>query len=566
MCRASAGKHILSIILSVMVAFTFMPVFTQSAYAAAKTPAKVKIKSVTANANHVTVQWSKAKNAKKYKVFVQIGADGWKYWKSVKVTKKNKKKYSDKLKYRLKKSGKKYKVYKKKNPYKLVKTTTARKYTYTGKYSTTYRFVLQAVNGKKAGNYSAAKAVTTGAKPASPETPGNDPTGPGDPSDDPTAVPGKVQNVRTTVEGKTITVRWNSVSNATDYEVWYKTGDGEYISWKTTAKLGIKATERFDYSTKYTFKVRARNSNGNGEFSNEISCTTDKDPVTLVPGEFSSDPDVAYSQFEAKMLNYYNAELAKRGVSIDSTNKADEFQKLQAIIQVVHERMGLSEMLCNDYSNFPTGRCNWYYGNSYDNTNGHYYNGTDYCPTIEFYGSCDIVADIEAALANHAGLETRLLTDRGGHVFVIIQANYVWYDADAWVYMYPGCNGIDYGGCVNPSTMTEEPYDITYNLSIGIGHIVNGFSLDSVFYGTSNAITSDNGLLFGNVVGIRADQATYSSSDENVISFDNEAGTYTLHNSGVAYVTIVYKNIKPSGYQSQFPTYTTTISIKVLDQ
>ena len=151
MTRSVSGKRLLAVMLSIMVAFTFMPVFTQSAYAAEKTPAKVKIKSATANANHVTVKWGKAKNAKKYKVFVQTGTDGWKYWKSVKVTKKNKKKYSDKLKYKLKKSGKKYKVYKKKNPYRLVKTTTARKYTYTGKYSTTYRFVLQAVNGKKMG-------------------------------------------------------------------------------------------------------------------------------------------------------------------------------------------------------------------------------------------------------------------------------------------------------------------------------------------------------------------------------------------------------------------------------
>ena len=164
----SFSRRPISIIISIMIVFAFMPILGQDAYAAAKKPGTPKITSAQVNANTVSLQWSKAKNAKKYKVFVQTGADGWKYWKSVKATKQNKKKYSDKLKYKLKKSGKKYKVYKKKNPYKLVKTTTARKYSYKGKYSTTYRFVVRAVNGKKAGNYSAAKAVKTGAKPKAP--------------------------------------------------------------------------------------------------------------------------------------------------------------------------------------------------------------------------------------------------------------------------------------------------------------------------------------------------------------------------------------------------------------
>ena len=153
----SFSRRVISIFVSIMLVFAVMPILGQDAYAASKKPGTPKITSAQVSADTVSLKWSKAKNAKKYKVFVQTGADGWKYWKSVKATKKNKKKYSDKLKYKLKKSGKKYKVYKKINPYKLVKTTTARKYTYTGKYSTTYRFVLQAVNGKKMGAYSAAK-------------------------------------------------------------------------------------------------------------------------------------------------------------------------------------------------------------------------------------------------------------------------------------------------------------------------------------------------------------------------------------------------------------------------
>ena len=90
--------------------------------------------------------------------------------------------------------------------------------------------------------------------------------------------------------------------------------------------------------------------------------------------------------------------------------------------------------------------------------------------------------------------------------------------------------------------------------------------MKNVFRGSKDAVSNTGGLVFGKVIGINPANATYSSSDENIISFDNEAGTYTLHNPGVAYVTIVYDNVKPSSYQSQYPTYTTVIRIEVVDQ
>ena len=238
----SFSRRTISIIISIMIVFAFMPILGQDAYAAAKKPGTPKITSAQVNANTVSLKWSKAKNAKKYKVFVQTGADGWKYWKSVKATKQNKKKYSDKLKYKLKKSGKKYKVYKKKNPYKLVKTTTARKYSYKGKYSTTYRFVVRAVNGKKAGNYSAAKAVKTGAKPKAPADASQpDPGNSGTPT---VPAPGKVSNLKAefkVVDGTNmIYVTWSAASNATSYDVYRKKGTGasatNYPSTHTTLK------------------------------------------------------------------------------------------------------------------------------------------------------------------------------------------------------------------------------------------------------------------------------------------------------------------------------------------
>ena len=174
------------LILYVCLSLAFVMLFPGTVQAATKTPGKPVISSAKVSGSSVQLTWKKAKNAKTYKVFVQTGADGWKYWKTVKANNKNKKKYSDTLKYKLKKSGKKYKVYKKKNPYKAVKTVKAQKYTYSGKYGATYRFVLQAVNGKKTGKYSAVKTVKIPAKPQNseeqtPSEPGADDPAPGDP-------------------------------------------------------------------------------------------------------------------------------------------------------------------------------------------------------------------------------------------------------------------------------------------------------------------------------------------------------------------------------------------------
>ena len=300
MSKEAIGKHILSVVLSVILAVTFMPIFgQQSAYAASKTPAKVTIKSVTADANKVTVKWNKAKNAKKYKVYMQTGADGWKYWKSVKKNKKNKKKYSDTLKYKLKVSGKKYKIYKKKNPYKLVKTTTARSYTRTAKYSTTYRFVLRAVNGKKAGKYSAAKSAKTKAKPktsadASQPGSGNDPgsgNGTGG-TETPAAAPGKVSNLKAEFkvvsDKNTIYVTWSAASNAASYDVYMKKGTGATATSYALRKNVTKCEYSISGVTNgklYTFKVIAKNKNGDEGEPVEASCTVPAGSAVTVPGE-----------------------------------------------------------------------------------------------------------------------------------------------------------------------------------------------------------------------------------------------------------------------------------------
>lgn len=141
-------------ILTICLCLGFVMLFPCTAQAAAKTPAKPVIMSLAVGGNTVEIYWKKARYAKEYKVFMQTGEDSLKYWKKVKATSKNKKKYSKSLKYVLIKSGKKYKVYKRTNPYVLMGKTSELKYTYTGEYNTLYCFVVQAVNGKKVSKFS----------------------------------------------------------------------------------------------------------------------------------------------------------------------------------------------------------------------------------------------------------------------------------------------------------------------------------------------------------------------------------------------------------------------------
>ena len=88
--------------------------------------------------------------------------------------------------------------------------------------------IVRAVNGKKAGAYSAAKAAKTGAKPKPPaDTSQPDPGNSGTPT---VPVPGKVSNLKAefkVVDGTNmIYVTWSAASNATSYDVYRKKGTG----------------------------------------------------------------------------------------------------------------------------------------------------------------------------------------------------------------------------------------------------------------------------------------------------------------------------------------------------
>ena len=145
-----------------LIAVTLL-VIMMPTYVSAKNVGKPRITSVSATENTVTVKWKKVKNAKNYKVYNVTTKESWKYWKSVKKNAANEKLYADTTKYKVKSSGGKYKVYKKTtiNDYRLLKKTKGTSISFNGEYNTKYTIVVRAYNGKKAGEYSQKKTITT---------------------------------------------------------------------------------------------------------------------------------------------------------------------------------------------------------------------------------------------------------------------------------------------------------------------------------------------------------------------------------------------------------------------
>jgi len=125
-----------------------------------RTPHKPAIKNITVDGNSVKIRWDSARNAKKYRLLVQKGDDGWKFRRKVPYRGEYRELYSDSLKYKLVHRGNYYRVYVKKNPYREVKTLRGTEYTFRGKSGEKYTFVVQAINGAVHSDYSAAKMVT----------------------------------------------------------------------------------------------------------------------------------------------------------------------------------------------------------------------------------------------------------------------------------------------------------------------------------------------------------------------------------------------------------------------
>lgn len=154
-------KKLIAIALVLCVSLAFVPGIEQ-ADAKAKKPAKVSEVKLTDPVvsgnkyNTVTISWDKAKRASKYEVHQLSLNKAWHKYKTVKKTKKNKKKYTVKGKYKVKSLGKKYyRVYKFSKKWfvkkKLKLTTLKVSKLANGK---TYSFKVRGVKGKKLGAFS----------------------------------------------------------------------------------------------------------------------------------------------------------------------------------------------------------------------------------------------------------------------------------------------------------------------------------------------------------------------------------------------------------------------------
>lgn len=73
MARTAAGKRVITVILSLMIAFAYMPIHAQDVFGAAKKPGTPKITYIQARGNTVAIKWSKAKNAGSYGLYRVTG-------------------------------------------------------------------------------------------------------------------------------------------------------------------------------------------------------------------------------------------------------------------------------------------------------------------------------------------------------------------------------------------------------------------------------------------------------------------------------------------------------------
>ncbi|MBR9979179.1 MAG: S8 family serine peptidase, partial [Bacteroidetes bacterium] len=136
--------------------------------------------------------------------------------------------------------------------------TTLTSHSWTGlSASSTYSFSVRAGDGSNWSSWSGEISATTMDNP--PATP----TGFG----------------ATTVSASQINTGWNSVSNASEYEVRIRDGNSNTSTVSTTSTshswTGLSA------STTYYFRVRAGNSGGWSAWSSEVSATTDDAPQSV---------------------------------------------------------------------------------------------------------------------------------------------------------------------------------------------------------------------------------------------------------------------------------------------
>ena len=191
----TAQNRLIAAVIAVLMIFSMTGMFTEASFAAVKKPAKVKLSSLKASGLKMTLKWKKAKNAKKYQVYMKTGSGAW----------------------------------------KLKKTLVKRTLTVSGKYGTTYSFKVRGVSGKKKGSFSAVKKITLPKKeePEIPVEEDGDITITAQPEDE-MVRDGESVTFSVVCEGKNLTYQW-------------------YVSKTKSNKAGVKIAGAA--SDEYTLKA-----------------------------------------------------------------------------------------------------------------------------------------------------------------------------------------------------------------------------------------------------------------------------------------------------------------------
>ena len=233
------------VLAAVMISGVFFAYPADLTYAAAKRPAKVKGLSLKLTGSRIKVSWKKAKNAKKYQVYVRTGAGKW----------------------------------------KMKKTLKKLSFTAAGVNGRTYSFKVRGVNGKKKGAFSQVKAIAI--PEDRPEEPADDIDGEIIILEEPdiqSADDGTEATFTVRAEGKNLNYQW-FVSMAEDNTAGKRIDGATDSTYTVTASPLTKDTFYYCVISNNSCSCRTKAAGLDVVLGNHVYITEQPEPTTVYEGE-----------------------------------------------------------------------------------------------------------------------------------------------------------------------------------------------------------------------------------------------------------------------------------------
>ena len=174
--------------------------------------------------------------------------------------------------------------------------------------STKYYYRIRGKNGAGTGDFSnVANATTSAPTPVKPSAPTN--------------------LSATAVSSSQINLTWTDVADETGYELERSTDGNNFV--KIGSELAVNATSYQDpnlsASTKYFYRVRGKNSAGNGDFSNVANATTSA-PPTVKP---NAPANLTASAVSSSQINLsWNDVADEGGYEVERSTDGNSFSKI----------------------------------------------------------------------------------------------------------------------------------------------------------------------------------------------------------------------------------------------